>query len=362
MDEKQLRDRIIQNIIILMNSDGGQQTWRRGEYHTLEKQVGNTQLWIRLCIPADIWTYMNIQSLVLVLLIFILIALEYRLYRWIRRELLVPLRQTTDEMVKIGEGNMDLRIGTTSDFEELQHMIETINRMTDEIRKQKMISYEQTIEKQQAQMQYLTLQLKPHFYLNGLKTLNVLAINGENEKLQDMILKLSVHLRYLLQAEQQLVPLEDEIACVNNYAELRCSTTERAMKIDWQIDVRQKEWRVPNLCIQTFVENSFKYAQLESAQRELIIQIRIQELTTEDGIFLDLYICDNGEGYPAEVLEMINQPCVKNSRCVGINNLKRRCDILYGKKFEYCFGNDPGAMSNLILPWECSEVKEGKTG
>ena len=63
--------------------------------------------------------------------------------------------------------------------------------MVSEIEKQKMLSYEETIEKQKAQMQYLQLQLKPHFYLNGLKTLNALTLARDWEKSQELILHIS---------------------------------------------------------------------------------------------------------------------------------------------------------------------------
>lgn len=88
--------------------------------------------------------------------------------------------------------------------------------MVSEIEKQKMLSYEETIEKQKAQMQYLQLQLKPHFYLNGLKTLNVLTLARDWEKSQELILHISEHLRYLLQTERDLVTLGAELNYVRN--------------------------------------------------------------------------------------------------------------------------------------------------
>lgn len=326
--------------------------------YIFKKQIGNTGLWMILCIPAGIWTVMNVQQLVLILIILGSVKVAYLLYKWLRKELMVPMGQMTEEMTRISTGDMDSRIESTSNFHELQQTIDTINLMVAEIQKQKLIAYEQTIEKQQAQMQYLTMQLKPHFYLNGLKTLNVLAINGENEKIQDIILKISEHLRYLLQAERETVPLENEMAYVNNYVELQKATTGRPVMIDWQVNTGRSDWMVPNLCIQTFVENSFKYAKLGNAQGELVLTVVIHELETEEGLFLDVLIRDNGEGYPEEVLEMINGASTVCDRCVGINNLKRRCEILYGKKFEYNFGNSPGAASNMILPWKCREGKE----
>ncbi len=323
--------------------------------YILKKQIGNTDLWMIVCIPANFWTIMNVQQLVLIFLILSSFLLVHMLYKWLKRGLLAPMQQMIEEMNKISSGDMESRIVSTSNFEEMQQTIDTINLMVEEIQKQKMISYEQTIEKQQAQMQYLTMQLKPHFYLNGLKTLNVLAINGETGKIQDIILKLSEHLRNLLQVDRELVPLDSEIAFAKNYVELQSATLERTIHVDWQVDVKKAGWQVPNLCVQTFVENSVKYAKLGSLTRELSILIQIHELETEDGSFLDIYIRDNGEGYPEEVLKIINGSYVENRRCIGINNFKRRCEILYGEKFEYAFGNEPGATTSYIIPWEHKE-------
>lgn len=139
-------------------------------YHNsyiLKKQIGNTDLWMVACIPANFWTIMNVQQLVLIFLILSSFLLVRMLYKWLKRGLLAPMQQMIEEMNKISSGDMESRISSTSNFEEMQQTIDTINLMVEEIQKQKMISYEQTIEKQQAQMQYLTMQLKPHFYLNG---------------------------------------------------------------------------------------------------------------------------------------------------------------------------------------------------
>lgn len=88
-----------------------------------------------------------------------------------------------------------------------------------------------------------------------------------------------------------------------------------------------------------------------SSARGLTIWIQIHELETEDGTFLDIYIKDNGTGFPEDVLEIINGPVISGSTCVGINNLKRRCMILYGDKFEYGFASDPGAAVSYIIPY-----------
>lgn len=107
---------------------------------------------------------------------------------------------------------------------------------------------------------------------------------------------------------------------------------------------------MPTLCVQTFVENSVKYAKLGAPGLELFIQVCVQLLQTEDGVYVDIMVSDNGSGYPENILEEINEDAQKGIRSVGINNLKRRCALIYEGKAEYNFYNGSGAVSELILP------------
>lgn len=108
---------------------------------------------------------------------------------------------------------------------------------------------------------------------------------------------------------------------------------------------------IPTLGIQTFIENSLKYAKVGENGNTLLIRIYGQILDTENGKFLDIRICDNGNGYPNHVLQEINGETETEKSSVGILNLKRRCHILYGDKAEYYFYNEDGAVSELILPF-----------
>jgi hypothetical protein len=54
--------------------------------------------------------------------------------------------------------------------------------MMDQIKSLKIIAYEKTLAAQQAQLQYLQIQIRPHFFLNCLSALYGLAEVGESEK------------------------------------------------------------------------------------------------------------------------------------------------------------------------------------
>jgi len=200
-------------------------------------------------------------------------------------------------------------------------------------------------------MQYLSLQVNPHFYLNGLKTLNVLAMKGDNERIQTIIFTLSGYLRYLLQLENELVTLEEELAFVQNYIELYREMLEREIDVNLNIREDTKKCLIPRLGIQTFVENSFKYAKLGNKDSSLSIGISAERFSSEEGEYLEIIVRDNGNGYDDALLAVLNDAPTEGNVSVGINNLKRRCMFLYDKDTQYAFYNDGGAVSDIFLPW-----------
>lgn len=318
-------------------------------------RLEKTNLWVCALIPYGFWDIMNVPQLFLLMITFVSIFAVLALYRFLRREFLQPLRELTGIMNQIRKGEASKVPDIHANFMELREVNETLSAMVTQIEKQKLLVYEEIIETQRAKMQYLQLQLKPHFYLNGLKTLNALAATGENARMQEFIFSLSDHLRYLLQVENELVPLYKEIAFCKNYIALQSQMHGRKIHSDFHIDKLTEMWMVPTLCIQTFMENSIKYARLGSAKVPLFISISADILTADNGRFLDIVIKDNGQGYPAELLAVLNEKPQGRTDNVGINNLKRRGEILYGDRMEYSFSTHDGAVSELIIPEEANE-------
>lgn len=321
-----------------------------GENEYFGKRVGGTALWVIYKRPITIFTFMNVIHMLLFLLTFSTLIIAWFIYRYIEKSIFMPLQRLVETMNEVSRGNWDSAYDHDSRLEEIQRVDDAFNVMVSEIKKQKIFSYEQTIEKQKAQMQYLQLQLKPHFYLNGLKTLNMLAMEGDTEKAQDLIMHLSYHLRYLLQVNRTLVPLASEIDYAKNYGDIQSKMYGREIAIEWDIRGDVGDVPVPTLCIQTFVENSFKYAMPDDGWKGLEITIKIYELETQDGKFIDITVRDNGVGYPMHILEDINADSKEESVSVGINNLKRRCLFIYGGRGEYNFYNSDGAVSEIVLP------------
>ncbi len=316
-------------------------------------QVNETGLYACTSIQVNRFEFINIYGVVLVLITVFAIGTIIVTFCKLQTQLLKPLRNLTEQMNQMHVGKPE-RFDSGSSLEELQQVSETLNSMTNRLHEQEKLIYEGTIERQKSQMQYLSMQLKPHFYLNGLKALNAVAMNGDMEKIQDIIFQLSEHLRGKLHVDQELVTLESEKSYTDNYIRLQRNITDRSIAIEWKIQEGIKGWWVPNLCIQTFAENSVKYAKLGNIMSELHITISISELNTEEGRYLDICITDNGAGYSDEILSELNEGIRDDASGIGINNLMRRCRLLYEEKAQFVFYNDEGAVSEMIIPWKKS--------
>ena len=86
----------------------------------------------------------------------------------------------------------------------------------------------------------------------------------------------------------------------------------------------------------------------------VIFSVNVSTIVEDGANHMRIRMQDNGQGYPQDVLDAINQR-VKYSfqeDHVGINNLKYRLSILYGDNYTFAFYNLPsgGACSVISIP------------
>ena len=73
--------------------------------------------------------------------------------------------------------------------------------------------------------------------------------------------------------------------------------------------------------------------------------------------FADLTVTDNGGGFPEDVIAEINEPDspLYAQNHVGINNVKKRLQLIYGDRALYAFfnrdmGERMGSVSEILIP------------
>ena len=122
---------------------------------------------------------------------------------------------------------------------------------------------------------------------------------------------------------------------------------------------------LPPVSLLTLVENSVKHGKMIG--KTLKITITAKLLETEEGCMADLSVADNGTGFTAGDLKQLNcaAPQEENGQHVGLFNVVRRLQLLYGEKAAIAFTNNRrggGARVELFLPIvPVLQKKEGET-
>ena len=275
---------------------------------------------------------------------------------WIfRRSILQPVGRLVKTMEKIRSGNLDARADEPYASTEFRQVNDTFNQMIGEIQDLKIEGYEKQLARQKAELQYLQFQIRPHFYLNSLKSLYGMAQNNKTHEIQQLILALSNHFRYMFKDNFTLVRLRDELGHVKNYIQIQQLYTSRPYTCEIDVEEKLMDLMIPPISIQTFVENAIKHAM--QPDKTLVIRIRAHLLATEDGDFANITITDNGPGFPPEKLDELNftEPAAFGQGHVGLQNVLMRLFIIYKGQAHVAFANDPdtgGAVCELLVPVE----------
>lgn len=294
---------------------------------------------------------MSLVLLSIVLMSVAISALVPLLFFKFKQWYLRPVEQMTRTLRAIKKGSLDARLREDQKMEELHQVSVAFNEMMDEIKNLKIEAYEKEIQRQYAELQYRQLQIRPHFFLNFLKTLYGMAEKKRFDKIQNVILMMSEHIRYMFHDNKDQVPLRMELDHVSNFINMQRYVTSRAIEYALDIGEGLEEIRVPALCLQIFVENSCKYAMLPD--RDLAVTISVRRLRSEEGDCLDLSVSDNGPGLDKQQLREFNGGVTFEHRMehIGIANVRQRLFLLYGEKSGFaCMNLDPGSVFEMILP------------
>ncbi len=183
-------------------------------------------------------------------------------------------------------------------------------------------------EKLDAELGALKSQINPHFLFNSLNSMYSLSLDND-PKVPQLLLKLSSGMRYMLyESNENFVLLEKELDYLNNYLDLQKLRTDQSAAIDFKIEGQVENQKVAPLVFIPFVENAFKHG-IKGAIENVFINIRL-EIDAKSLVFK----IENNKG---TVEELLND---KRFGGVGLENVKKRLDLLYEKEYTLAIIND----------------------
>lgn len=172
-------------------------------------------------------------------------------------------------------------------------------------------------EKAEAELKLLKSQLNPHFLFNTLNNIYSLSLSS-SPATSGSIARLGDILDHILyRCNGQYVPLKAEIALVNNYIELEKLRYDERLTVNFETKV-EHEADIAPLILLSLVENAFKHGASDDAGAPVIN--------------IDLFA--NGENFVFKVSNTIaeqnNAPDGVSAGRIGLNNLRRQLDLVYG--------------------------------
>jgi two-component system LytT family sensor kinase len=167
-----------------------------------------------------------------------------------------------------------------------------------------------------AELAFLKSQINPHFLFNSLNSIYSLAYQ-RSETTPEAILKLSEIMRYMLyECNDNKVDLVKELQYLQNYIDLQKIRFGNKAFIDYKVEGKVLNQQIVPLLLIAFIENAFKHGVASNPQTPIRLLIDVDEA------HLHFY--------------MQNKKHTNNrdaSGGIGLNNVKRRLDLLYPGKY-----------------------------
>jgi LytS/YehU family sensor histidine kinase len=167
------------------------------------------------------------------------------------------------------------------------------------------------------ELNLLKSQVQPHFLFNTLNNIYYLAYT-KNERTPEVISKLSDIMRYFVdEAPKERVPLSTEIQFLRNYIELEQIRMLHPVQPSFTIKA-DKSLLIPPMLLVPLVENIFKHG--------------IDKTIAENEVCIELRLTNGHLQFTTRNTINRNEP--KQQSGVGLANLAKRLDILYGDQYE----------------------------
>lgn len=194
----------------------------------------------------------------------------------------------------------------------------------------------------QAQLEALKMQLHPHFLFNTLHTIAGLVRSNERQPAVNMIAGLSDLLRRALDsADEQEVPLSEEIKFVETYLDIQKVRFSDRLRVCMRLDEATLSAQVPNLILQPLVENAIRHGiSLKDSAGLIVISARLHNR------MLHISVCDDGPGLQAGWR-------MEESNGIGVANTSERLKFLYGTEHRFELSNNEtgGVTASLVIPF-----------
>ena len=188
----------------------------------------------------------------------------------------------------------------------------------------------QQLRLNEARLAALTSQINPHFLFNTLNSVSSL-IRSNPDQARSVVYRLSSILRRLLRKTDNLTPLREELAFIDNYMTIEMVRFGEKLQFVKEIDPETLDHLVPSMLLQPIVENSIRHGLSSKVDGGLI---RVRSSLSANRLLI--VVEDDGVGIPETKLATLFE------QGIGVSNVNERMKVLYGPDYRMWIDSKPG--------------------
>ena len=283
-----------------------------------------------------------------------IIIIELRSFRFLNR----TVRELKDAMAQAEQGRFVQLDGLVEKNPELHTVVSGFNRMSASLQQLVYDNYVARLQRKEAELKMLRLQINPHFLYNTLNLIHSLAVLGENDKVARMTENMGQMFRYNMAGSSGGVHLRDEIDLLRRYCEIQQVRFPGKLRIEWDVEEELLDCSIEKYTLQPLVENIFKHNRLHDP-----IRIRISARPGPAGELV-LEVWNNGPGIEPERLAAVQKELAEGSAreketSIGLLNVNERIRMACGPDYGVQLFSEPGqgVLVRVTLPGRSEKEK-----
>ncbi len=201
-----------------------------------------------------------------------------------------PIQALTAAVNKIQSGQLHVEIDSKSTDEigvlarRFRIMMQTLNELI-------LREYALKLANRTNELKALQAQINPHFLNNALQSIGTLALQHGENRIYTLIASLGRMMRYQMNMDKTIVPLQQEIEYVKGYLELQQQRFDGKLQVELDAKPEALAIPVPKMTLQPLVENYFKHGYDSTAGGCIRIAA---SLSPEEELRIE--VVDNGRG------------------------------------------------------------------
>lgn len=302
-------------------------------------------------------------SFLFFLALLILVSIPYLI---IVRNFITPLNELMNFMVTLNEGNLKVLKDTVSlegyaEIEvisnEFNQMLNQINSLHHQLFTTTTSLYQQELETQKQENEYLQRQINPHFLFNTLDSIKGIALACGSREIYALASSFGAIFRYSTDS-QDFPLLKDELKAAEHF--LKIISIRFDDRIGYKIECA-KEFdcqTVPKMILQPIIEHAITYG-LEPLVEGGLLIIKVINVTPKR---YQIHIIDNGIGLEEQDVLALNESLmadsvlgdVVDSKFASLHSINLRLKIAYGDDFGLSLKSSKGngLETTILLPFD----------